>query len=179
MNKVSHFVLFCYLRIELVIAIGKGGVNITEQDAKDHIFGFAVGVDLTRRDLQAMAKQSGRPWDSSKAFDKSDPISNIVSKNEAPSYLTSPLQVTKELPSPKIWLTVENGPGELELRQSGTLSQMTWKVPEIIAILSRQFHLQPGDLIFSGTPSGVGPLQKGSIVRGGVDGLAGVEFTIV
>ena len=160
--------------IELVVAIGKAGTQISQQYAMEHVYGYAVGVDLTRRDLQSAAKQTSRPWDSAKAFDQSAPISAIVPKEkstmshqEDPEYSSSRTN--------RIWLTV-NG----QLQQDGSLDQMTWKVPEIIAILSQQFHLQPGDLIYTGTPSGVGPLQKGDVVQGGVDALEDVrvEFTI-
>ena len=140
----------------------------------EHVYGYAVGVDLTRRDLQSAAKQTSRPWDSAKAFDQSAPISAIVPKEKT----TMNHQEDPESSSSRtnrIWLTV-NG----QLQQDGSLDQMTWKVPEIIAILSQQFHLQPGDLIYTGTPSGVGPLQKGDVVQGGVDALEDVrvEFTI-
>ena len=160
--------------IELVVAIGKAGTQISQQYAMEHVYGYAVGVDLTRRDLQSAAKQTSRPWDSAKAFDQSAPISAIVPKEKT----TMNHQEDPESSSSRtnrIWLTV-NG----QLQQDGSLDQMTWKVPEIIAILSQQFHLQPGDLIYTGTPSGVGPLQKGDVVQGGVDALEDVrvEFTI-
>jgi fumarylpyruvate hydrolase len=129
--------------IELVVAIGKGGRQIDAKDAASHIFGYAVGIDLTRRDLQAEAKRRGLPWDTSKAFDGSAPVSAIRTVEEVghPS-------------NGRIWLRV-NG----ELRQEGDLDQLTWSVPEAIAELSTLFTLVPGDLLFTGTPAGVGPVD--------------------
>lgn len=149
--------------IELVIAIGKEGTNISPDDAPAHIFGYAVGVDLTRRDLQAAAKEARRPWDSAKGFDYSAPIGPIY-----PSSTT-----IDDLESKHIWLQVNGGQ-----RQSGVLMQMTWSVPRIVSFLSQQFNLVPGDLIFTGTPSGVGPIGKEDIVVGGCDGFGTVEFKI-
>jgi fumarylpyruvate hydrolase len=146
--------------VELVVAIGKSGVEISEADAADHIFGFCVGLDLTRRDLQAVAKKYSRPWDCAKSFDRSAPVSAITRKPPANDA--------------KIWLSV-NG----KMRQSGTLNQMTWAIPEIISILSSQFQLEPGDLIFAGTPSGVGPIVSGDMITGGVDGLEEIQVSIV
>eukprot|EP00527_Entomoneis_sp_CCMP2396_P007306 CAMPEP_0198145690 /NCGR_PEP_ID=MMETSP1443-20131203/24846_1 /TAXON_ID=186043 /ORGANISM="Entomoneis sp., Strain CCMP2396" /LENGTH=271 /DNA_ID=CAMNT_0043809391 /DNA_START=135 /DNA_END=950 /DNA_ORIENTATION=- len=167
--------------IELVIAIGQEGTNISVEDSENHIYGYAVGVDLTRRDLQTIAKKASRPWDSAKAFDHSAPISSIVPKSGFKPGKNNGNDDNdgdnnqSDCSEARIWLSV-NG----QERQNGKLSQMTWKIPEIVSILSRQFHLQPGDLIFTGTPAGVGPLQKGDLVQGGVDGLeASVEFTIV
>uniref|UniRef100_A0A7S2Y9A4 Fumarylacetoacetase-like C-terminal domain-containing protein n=1 Tax=Entomoneis paludosa TaxID=265537 RepID=A0A7S2Y9A4_9STRA len=178
-------------RIELVVAIGQGGVRIEVHQAMHHIYGFAVGVDLTRRDLQAVAKQLARPWDSAKAFDHSAPVSSIVPLTELLDTSTEAVHsdtnhwirdltsdttemgLSPRTKSPSIWILV-NG----EERQRGSLEQMTWSVPEIISILSQQFHLQPGDLIFTGTPAGVGPLQKGDLVQGGVDGLNEIQFNI-
>ncbi|MEK6347079.1 MAG: fumarylacetoacetate hydrolase family protein [Burkholderia sp.] len=148
--------------IELVIAIGKGGQNIAAADAADHIWGYGVGVDLTRRDLQAEAKKLGRPWDWAKGFDASGPV--------------TPLHPASTLGHPqggRIWLTV-NG----EARQQGDLADMIWAVPDIVAYASKAIELQPGDLIFTGTPAGVGALQPGDRVAGGVDGVASFEFTI-
>jgi fumarylpyruvate hydrolase len=138
--------------IELVVAIGKGGANIDPARALEHVFGYAVGLDLTRRDLQAEAKDKGRPWDTAKGFDRSAPITAITAG--------------AELHDGKIWLKV-NG----TLRQQGRLADMIWSVPEIIAELSTLFELAPGDLIFTGTPAGVAALRPGDRLEGGVDGL--------
>jgi fumarylpyruvate hydrolase len=145
--------------IELVVAIGTGGSNIKTAQALQHVFGYAVGLDLTRRDLQAEAKDKGRPWDTGKGFDRSAPISAITPGNE--------------LGNGKIWLQI-NG----TLRQQGMLADMIWSVPEIIAELSTLFELAPGDLIFSGTPAGVAALQPGDRLEGGVDGLETLTISI-
>ncbi len=139
--------------IELVVALGRGGSNIVVEKAAEHVFGFAVGVDLTRRDLQKIAKDRGRPWDTSKGFDQSAPMSAI-----------HPLGQIAWPERGAIWLKV-NG----ELRQQGDIQAMIWNISEIIAELSSLYCLQPGDLIFTGTPSGVGPMHKGDLVQGGVD----------
>ena len=141
--------------VELVVAIGKGGAGIAADTALDHVFGYAVGNDLTRRDLQNEAKRHGRPWELSKGFDHSAPVSTI-----------RPVDVAGHIASGSIWLTV-NG----ETRQSADVSEMIWNVPHIIAELSGFFLLQPGDLIFTGTPAGVGPLLRGDRVECGIDGL--------
>ena len=147
--------------IELVVAIGKGGSNIAVANALEHVFGYAVGIDLTRRDLQAAAKDKGRPWDIAKSFDRSAPVAAITPKSGA------------ELDNGKIWLKVNGTP-----RQQGMLADMIWSVPEIIAELSTLFELAPGDLIFTGTPAGVATLQPGDHVEGGVDGLETLTVTI-
>lgn len=149
-----------HYEVELVVAIGKEGVQISEPDANDYIFGFGVGIDLTRRDMQSKAKKSGSPWDTAKAFDQSAPIGCITPGKELDD-------------SSKITLLV-NG----EARQSALLNQMIWSVPEIIAQLSISFRLLPGDLIFTGTPSGVGPITAGDHVKGMVEGLEDIEITI-
>lgn len=140
--------------VELVVALGQGGVNIAVADAHDYVFGYAVGNDLTRRDLQGLAKRDGQPWDVAKGFDNSAPISAITPAAEAGLVSDT-----------GIYLKV-NG----ELRQQGTLSQLIWSVAEVIAELSTLFALQPGDLIFTGTPVGVGPLQRGDDVEAGIGG---------
>jgi fumarylpyruvate hydrolase len=140
--------------IELVVAIGKGGVNIDPTRGLEHVFGYAVGLDLTRRDLQAEAKDKGRPWDTAKGFDRSAPLTAITPRGDA------------RLDNGKIWLKVNGA-----LRQQGMLADMIWSVPEIIAELSTLFELAPGDLIFTGTPAGVGAIQAGDRLEGGVDGL--------
>jgi fumarylpyruvate hydrolase len=148
--------------IELVVAIGKGGANIGISQALSHVFGYAVGIDLTRRDLQAEAKDKGRPWDTAKGFDRSAPI----------TALTPAADVT--LDASKIWLKV-NG----TLRQQGALADMIWSVPEIIAELSTLFELAPGDLIYTGTPAGVAAIKSKDVLEGGVDGLETLLVTLV
>ena len=148
--------------IELVVAIGTGGGNIPVARALSHVFGYAVGIDLTRRDLQNEAKNSGRPWDTSKGFDHSAPLSAIHTVDEVghPS-------------RGRIWLSV-NG----ELRQEGDLSELIWSVPEAIAELSTLFALAPGDLIFTGTPAGVSALQPGDRIAGGVEAVDEITIEI-
>lgn len=148
--------------IELVVAIGVAGKNIGVADATDLIWGYAVGNDLTRRDLQLSARDAGRPWDTGKAFDQSAPLSAI-----------HPVTEVGHLSQGRIWLTV-NGKN----RQEADLSDLIWNVPEIVAELSTLFELRPGDLIFTGTPAGVGPLQPGDRVEGGIDGLDRLTNTI-
>jgi fumarylpyruvate hydrolase len=152
---------------ELVVAIGMGGVQISQQDALKHVFGYAVGIDLTRRDLQNQAKAKGMPWDAAKAFDESAPIGPITKA-------ASGIMDMEKGDATIISLTVNQ-----ETKQSARISEMIWSVPEIVSILSHQFRLQPGDLIFTGTPSGVGPLQPGDQVEASVEGLTSVEITIV
>ena len=149
--------------VELVIAIGKGGKQITTADALDHVFGYAVGNDLTRRDLQAQAKDAGLPWDVAKAFDHSAPITAI-----------RPVTEGGHVMSGRIWLEV-NG----QSRQEARLEELIWSVPEIVAELSTLFELQPGDLIFTGTPAGVGALQRGDSIVAGIDGLDTLRTTVV
>jgi fumarylpyruvate hydrolase len=149
--------------IELVVAIGKGGREIPLPAALDHVFGYAVGCDLTRRDLQASAKANGMPWDVSKGFDASAPITAI-----------KPVTAAGHLSSGRIWLEV-NG----HSRQDANLTGMTWSVAEIIVELSTYFELQPGDLILTGTPAGVGALRRGDSIVGGIDGLDTLRITIV
>lgn len=148
--------------IELVVALGKAGRAVCAADVPALLWGAAVGVDLTRRDLQAEAKARGRPWDEAKGFDASAPIGPLVPIAEVPS-----------LTSGRIWLSV-NG----ETRQSGDLSEMIWPVADHVAILSRSFRLEPGDLIMTGTPAGVGPVVPGDRVQGGIDGLPEIDFAI-
>ncbi len=149
--------------IELLVAINKGGTNISAGNAMDHVFGYAVALDMTRRDLQWEMKKAGRPWEVGKAFEKSAPCGQIVTADKA-----GPMN------EGKIWVDV-NG----RRRQSGDVSQMIWKTPEIIAYLSKFFELQPGDVILTGTPAGVGPVVAGDVMRGGIDGLGEIEVKIV
>jgi fumarylpyruvate hydrolase len=148
--------------VELVVALKEGGANIASERALDLVWGYAVGLDLTRRDLQAIAKKDGRPWDMAKGFDASAPC--------------SPLQQATWTGHPqegRIWLEVNGEP-----RQEGNLNEMIWPVPDVIAYLSRFVTLAPGDLIFTGTPAGVGALHPGDHVRGGVDGVTSFELTV-
>jgi fumarylpyruvate hydrolase len=144
--------------VELVVALRQGGLNVDITDAASMIFGHAVGIDLTRRDLQAEAKKSGRPWDMAKGFDNSAPIGAL----------------TLGIPpaSGSISLSIDGG-----VRQSGDLKDMIWSVAEIIAALSTYVEVAPGDLIFTGTPAGVGPIKRGESVRGMIAGTEPIEIT--
>lgn len=149
--------------IELVAAIGRGGRDIAVTDALDHVWGYGVGLDMTRRDLQAQMKSQGRSWEIGKAFDHSAPM--------------SALHQVAEVGHPDhgaIWLDV-NG----ERRQSGDLSDMSWSVAEAVAELSRYFTLAPGDLLMTGTPAGVGPVARGDVLSGGVEGVGSVSIRVV
>lgn len=146
--------------IELVAAIGRGGRDIAVADALGHVFGYAVGVDLTRRDLQAAARDKGQPWDSAKGFDHSAPISAIRRWSGPP-------------PQGRIALSV-NG----RVRQDAVVADMIWNLAEIVAEASRLWTLAPGDLIYTGTPEGVGPLVRGDRVEGEVDGVGKLSFTV-
>jgi fumarylpyruvate hydrolase len=147
---------------ELVVALGGGGSNVPVAKANSLVYGYAVGIDLTRRDLQSDARDNGRPWDTSKGFDRSAPIAAV-----------RPVAAGGILESARIWLTV-NG----KTKQDANIAEMTWKVPEIIAELSTLFELAPGDLIYTGTPAGVGPLSKGDAVEAGIDGLDTLRISI-
>jgi len=149
--------------IELVVAIGQGGKDIPRDLALTHVLGYATGNDLTRRDLQAEARKQGRPWDTAKGFDRSALISAIT-----------PVALSGHLQHGRIWLDV-NG----ERRQDADLSELIWSVPEVIAELSTLYELAPGDLIYTGTPAGVGPLVRGDRLEGGIDGLDTLMATIV
>ena len=148
--------------IELTVAIGKGGTNIARQSALDHVFGYAVSIDLTRRDLQMKAREMGRPWDWGKAFDLSAPLASIRRAGLAGDVARS-----------RIWLSVDGA-----VKQDANIADLIWDVPEVIAIISSSMALQPGDLIMTGTPAGVGPLKPGQTARGGIDGLGEIELTI-
>jgi fumarylpyruvate hydrolase len=143
--------------VELVVALREGGADISVADAPTLIFGYAVGIDLTRRDLQAEAKKTGRPWDMAKGFDHSAPIGAL----------------TLGLPpaSGSISLTIDGN-----VRQHGDLKDMIWSVAEVIAALSTYVALAPGDLIFTGTPAGVGPIRRGESVRGMIAGTEPIEI---
>lgn len=149
--------------VELVVALKDGGSDIPVDRALDCVFGYAIGLDMTRRDLQAEAKKHGRPWEIAKAFEKSAPC--------------GPLHAVSDVGHPvagAIRLSVNGA-----LRQDGNLDQMIWKVPEMIAYLSRFFTLQPGDLIFSGTPAGVGAVEKSDVMRAEIDGLGAITVTVL
>jgi fumarylpyruvate hydrolase len=148
--------------IELVVAIGRGGRGIAVADALEHVYGYAVGNDYTRRDVQKAARDAGQPWDAAKGFDHSAAISAI-----------QPVASVGHPASGRIWLTV-NG----ESRQRADLAEMIWKVPDVIAELSTWWALQPGDLIYTGTPAGVGPVVPGDSVVGGIDGIGTLRNTI-
>lgn len=155
-NDVHH-------EVELVVALGHGGKNISKEAALGCVFGYAVGIDLTRRDLQAAAKKQGRPWDVAKGFDQSAPISPI---NPLSNLITHPHEGS-------ISLSV-NG----ELRQNANLNEMIWSVTEIICELSRFYELKTGDLIFTGTPAGVSAIKAGDIVHAEIEKIGSLEFKI-
>ncbi len=142
--------------VELVVALGGGGVDVRPKDAAALIFGFATGIDLTRRDLQAAAKKAGRPWDMAKGFDQSAPI--------------GPLRRGAPPAAGAITLSIDGN-----IRQSGLLEDMIWSVADIIGVLSTYVAVAAGDLIFTGTPSGVGPILRGERVQGAVAGAEPVE----
>jgi fumarylpyruvate hydrolase len=148
---------------ELLVALHSGGTDIAAQDALDHVWGYAPCLDMTRRDLQGEAKKAGRPWEIGKSFERSAPVGPL-----------HPVSDVGHLSSGKISLTV-NG----ELRQSGDLDQMIWKVPEMISYLSEYFELAAGDVILSGTPSGVGPVVRGDAMEVSIDGLNILRVDVV
>ncbi len=149
--------------VELVVALAAGGADIPAAEALGHVFGYAVGIDLTRRDLQAKAKDKGQPWETAKGFDQSAPVSPVV-----------PATLVGHPDHGAIWLAV-NG---VE-RQRGDLSQMIWSVSEVIAHVSKFVALAPGDLIFTGTPAGVGPIIRGDRVHCGIEGVGELEIELV
>ncbi|MBB4197720.1 fumarylacetoacetate hydrolase [Rhodoblastus sphagnicola] len=149
--------------IELVVALARGASNIAAGAAEETIFGYAAGIDLTRRDLQAEAKKAGRPWDMAKGFDASAPVG-----------LIRPLSQTGRINRGRISLSLNGAP-----RQDGDLADMIWSIPDIIAILSTYVSLAPGDLIFTGTPAGVGPALSGDVLRGEIEGVGEVTTRIV
>ncbi len=153
---------YYHYEVELVVAIGKGGRDIPVDVALESVFGYAVGLDMTRRDLQSAAKKLARPWDMAKGFDESAPCAPIT-----------PVSVIGHPAKGAVCLSV-NG----QERQKGDLSDLIWSVAETISYLSRFVALQPGDLIFTGTPEGVGPVVKGDRLVGHVDGLTDVVITI-
>ena len=155
-NDVHH-------EMELVVALKSGGDNISEDAALDCIFGYAAGLDMTRRDLQGEMKKAGRPWEIGKSFEYSAPCSAI-----------NPASGIGHPASGRLWLEV-NG----ETRQDGDLNQLIWNVAESISYLSSLFTLAPGDLIYTGTPAGVGPVVKGDKLHGTIEGIGEIEITVV
>ena len=155
-DKLQH-------EVELVVALCKGGSDISPDQALGCVFGYAIGFDMTRRDLQVQAKGKGQPWDMSKGYDQSGPISAVL-----------PVSEGRHPEKGAIWLKV-NG----ELRQSGDIAQMTWKVAEVIANLSTYVCLAPGDLIFTGTPAGVSTVVRGDVLEGAVEGVGELRIRLV
>lgn len=149
--------------IELVVAIGKSGRHIPVEKAHEHIWGYTVGLDMTRRDLQNQMKDNGKPWEISKAFDHSAPMGLLYPANQL-----------GELKKAAIYLQVNGND-----RQRSSIDQMTWSVPEIIHHLSRYFELKPGDLIMTGTPEGVGAVAVGDEMVGGIDSLGEIRVKVI
>jgi fumarylpyruvate hydrolase len=151
-----------HYEMEFVFAIGKGGFRISKENAMSHVFGYACGLDMTRRDLQNDAKKTGRPWDLSKAFEQSAIISPI-----APAATFSKI-------GPQDIMLSQNG----VVKQKAKLSDLVWSVPELIAHLSQFYHLVAGDLIYTGTPAGVGAIKPGDVLTGSITGLPDIRLTI-
>lgn len=151
-----------HYEIELIVAIGRSGSDIPAEQALGHVYGYGVGIDLTRRDLQLAAREQGRPWDWGKGFDRSAPI--------------APLHPVSEVGHPgsgRIWLAVDG-----QVKQDSDIAKLIWPVPDIIAIASRSMELRPGDLIMTGTPEGVGPVQRGEVMTGGIDRLGEIRIIV-
>ena len=151
-----------HYEMEMVVAIGKNAQNIEVEEAPNVIWGYGAGIDLTRRDLQKAAKDKGRPWELGKGFDNSAIISSLcpVSKIGHPK-------------DSRIWLTVND-----TIKQDSNIDKLIWSVPEMISILSKTMTLKPGDIIYTGTPEGVGPISKGDKISGGVEGIGEISITI-
>jgi len=149
--------------MELVVALKSGGADISLENALEHVYGYGLGLDMTRRDLQGEAKKLGRPWEVGKSFEKSAPMSELVLASE-----------TGHLDQGRICLKV-NG----EIKQDGDLNQMIWKVPEMIAYLSRFYDIAGGDLIMSGTPAGVGPIQRGDKMECEIEHLGTMTIEVI
>ena len=151
-----------HYEIELIVAIGQGGADIPTERALDHVWGYGVGIDLTRRDLQLQAREQGRPWDWGKGFDLSAPV--------------APLRPVSEVGHPsagRIWLAVDGA-----LKQDSDIAKLIWPVPDIISICSQSIALKPGDIIMTGTPEGVGPVQRGQVMTGGIEGLGEIRIGV-
>ncbi|MEN0064196.1 MAG: fumarylacetoacetate hydrolase family protein [Myxococcota bacterium] len=148
--------------IELAVAIHRGGTAIRPEDALNHVFGYAVALDLTRRDLQIAMRERGRPWDWGKAFDQSAPVGALHRAADV-----------GHLAKGRIWLSIDG-----MVRQDADLAALIWPVPHILAHLTQAVALAPGDLVLTGTPQGVGPIEPGQVVRGGIDGLGELKLSI-
>ena len=149
--------------MEMVVALKSGGRDIALEDALAHVYGYAIGFDMTRRDLQAQMKKAGRPWEIGKAFERSAPVG-----------LLHGVDGVGHLATGRITLSV-NG----QMRQDGDLNQMIWKVPEMISYLSQYYDIAAGDVIMSGTPAGVGPVERGDVMVGTIEGLGELQVTVV
>jgi len=149
--------------LEMVVALKSGGTNISLEKASDHIYGYAVGLDMTRRDLQGIAKKMGRPWEIGKAFEKSAPIGAL-----------SKIEEIGKLDEGKIVLKLNE-----ETKQEGNLNMMIWKVSEIISHLSQFYDIAAGDIIMTGTPAGVGPVQKGDKLEGTIEKLESLKVDVI
>ncbi len=147
---------------ELIVAIGKAGSNIAPDAALDHVWGYGIGLDMTRRDLQNAAKDLGRPWHWGKGFDHSAPIGPI-----------HPVAAVGHIASGRIWLAVDG-----TTKQDSDISKLIWPIPDVISIASRSMELRPGDLIMTGTPEGVGPVKAGQTMTVGIDGLGEIKIHI-
>ena len=152
-----------HYEMELVFALKSGGSNISQGDALSHIYGCAAGIDMTRRDLQKRAKENRKPWDTAKDVDQSAVITPLRQMADVPSVASGRIHLE------------QNG----TVRQDADLSEMVWSVPEIIADLSTMYTLQQGDVIYMGTPAGVGAVSRGDLLTGGIDGIADFELRIV
>lgn len=152
-----------HFEVEMVVALGSGGDDIAPEKALDHVWGYGVGIDMTRRDLQGEAKKLGRPWEVAKSFEKSAPCGPLVPASEIGHPQAG-----------RVTLEVDG-----EIRQDGDLNQLIWKVPEVIAVLSRYFTLVPGDIIMTGTPSGVGPVERGQTMTAQVEGVGSISVKVV
>lgn len=152
-----------HFEIEMLVALHKGGRNIPIDKAMECVWGYGVGLDMTRRDLQGECKKMGRPWEIGKAFEQSAPCSDLV-----------PASDIGHPDAGAIWLDVNS-----QRRQEGDLNQLIWKVPEMISYLSGLFELAPGDVIMSGTPAGVGAINKGDVMHGHVEGVGDVHCKVI
>jgi fumarylpyruvate hydrolase len=145
-----------------VVAIGRAGFAVGAEEALGLVWGYGAGLDLTRRDLQTKAKDAGKPWEWGKAFDRSAPCAPLV-----------PIAAAGHVHRGRIWLSVNGA-----VRQDADVSELTWSPAEVIAAISRSMRLEPGDLIYTGTPAGVGPIERGDRVEGAVEGLPAIHLTV-
>lgn len=158
-TKTDNF----HYEVELVVAIGKDGKSISVQDASKHIYGYALGLDMTRRDLQAQMKDGGKAWEVAKAFDYAAPVGLLHTQVDLEKFQQAQISL------------LVNG----EKRQQGSLSDLIWSVPEIISRLSEFFELKAGDIIFTGTPEGVGAVQRGDVITAHLDGLSSIKLEVM